>query len=199
MMASKVGMANAALTKIGGNAILSLTEATEEGRQCNSRFYETLDFLLQSHPWKFAIHRATLVPITTAPDYEYEYQFLLPTNPYCLKVFSVYHDYPFKVEGRYILCNYNSINITYIKRIADVNQLSPIFRELFALKLAAELAYPIAGSTAKGESLLTEFKQGLRVARSVDAQEGTPDNFKNGSWMTSRGKKSNRFVVAREY
>jgi hypothetical protein len=199
MMASKVGMCNAALTKIGGNAILSLTEATEEGRQCNSRFDETLDFLLQSHPWNFAIHRATLVPITTAPDHEWEYQFLLPTNPYCLKLLFVYLDHPHKVEGRYILCDSNAISITYIKRIADVNQLSPIFRELFAMKLAAELAYPIAGSTTKGESLLAEFKQGLRAARSIDAQEGTPDNFRNGSWMTERGKKSNRFVVAREY
>jgi len=198
-MASKVSMANAALTKIGGNAILSLTEQTEEGRQCNSRFDETMDFLLQSHPWNFAVHRVTLVPITTTPDHEWEYQFLLPTNPYCLRLLDLQNDYPHKVEGRYVLCNYASISIHYIKRIKDVNELSPMFRELFALKLGSELAYPIAGSNSLRQELLTEFARVLRVSRSVDAQEGTADNFRNGSWMTDRGKKSNRFVTARRY
>lgn len=197
-MASRVSMANAALTKIGGNAILSLTEETEEGRQCNSRFDDVLDLLLQSHPWNFAIHRATLVPLTTSPDHEYSYQYLLPTNPYCLKVFSVYNDYPHKVEGRNILCDYTPISITYIKRITDVNNLSPMFRELFALYLGAELAYPIAGSTAVRQELLSEFDKVLRVARSVDAQEGTADQFRLGSWYTERGAKSSRYVVSRQ-
>jgi len=198
-MASKVQMCNAALTKVGGNAILSLTEATEEGRQCNSRFNEVVDFLLQSHPWNFAIKRVTLTPLAESPDHEWEYQYLLPTNPYCLRLLDIYNDYPHKVEGRNILCNYTPISIHYIQRIADVNQLSAMFRELFALKLASEFAYPIAGSNAVRQDLRTEFAQMLRVARSVDAQEGTADNFRTGSWMKDRGRKSNSFVTAKQY
>lgn len=198
-MASKVSMANAALTKIGGNAILSLTEETEEARQCNARFDDVVDMVLQSHPWNFAQHRMTLVPLTTSPDHEWEYQFLLPTNPYCLKVNFIYEELPYKVEGRHILCNYTPIKITYTKRVVDVNDLSPMFRECFALYLAAELAYPIAGSTTKGESLLAQFGALIRPSRSIDAQEGTPDNFKDGTWMTDRGRKSSRFVVAKRY
>ena len=190
-------MANAALTKIGGNAILSLTEETEEGRQCNSRFDDVMDALLQAHPWNFALKQATLAPLATAPDHKWAYQFLLPTNPYCLKVIEVYNDPDFKVIGRNLMCDDSVVSITYIKRITDVNNLSPMFRELFALKLGAELAYPIAGSTAKGESLLSEFSQVLRIARSVDAQEGTPDNLKTGSWYNERGQRSSRYVIAR--
>lgn len=196
-MASIVAMCNAALTKVGGNNILSLTEETEEARQCNSRYKEVMDFLLEAHPWNFATHRATLTPLTTDPDHEWEYQYLLPTNPYCISVRSVYNDYPYAVEGRYILCNYTPISITYTKRITDVNMLSPLFRELFALKLASELAYPIAGSTTKGDALLAEFGQMLRLARSRDSMEGTPDNFRNGSWTNNRGAKSGRYVIAR--
>ena len=196
-MASRVSMANAALTKIGGNAILSLTEETEEGRQCNSRFDDVLDNLLQSHPWNFAQHQATLTPLSTTPDHRWEYQFLLPTNPYCLKVVEVYHDPEFKVYGRNLMCNDSTVSILYTRRITDVNDLSPMFRELFALKLGSELAYPIAGSTAKGESLLAEFATTLRVARSVDAQEGVPDSLNTGSWYNERGQRSSRYVVAR--
>ena len=197
-MASKVGMANAALTKIGGNAILSLTEETEEARQCNTRFDDIMDLVLQSHPWNFAQHRATLVPLTDSPDHEWDYQFLLPTNPYCLRVNEVYNNPNYKVEGRKLLCNDSSVSITYTKRIVDVNDLSAMFRECFALYLASELAYPIAGSSSKGESLLVQFNALIRPTRSIDGQEGTPENFKTGTWYNERGQKSSRYVIARQ-
>jgi len=198
-MSSLVGMINASLVKVGGNTILSLTEGSEEARHCNIRYQEIMDTLLQSHPWNFSIHRATLTPLTTTPNHEWDYQFLLPTNPYCLKVLSVYDDYPFKVEGRNILCDEASIDIKYIKRVTDVNTLSPIFRELFSLYLGSELAYPIAGSNSLKQQLLAEFTRMLSVARSIDGQEGTPQKFKTGSWISSRGRGSSRYAVARRY
>lgn len=198
-MASKVQMANAALTKVGGNLILSLTEGTAAARACNTRFDDILYSLLQDHPWNFAVERATLVPLTAAPNHEYDYKFLLPTNPYCLKVLDVYLEVPYKVEGRYILCNESSIDIKYIKRITDVNELSPMFRELFSLKLAADLAYSEAGSVNLKQQLLEEFNRLLREARSIDAQEDTPDEFRKGSWTRNRGRGSSRHVVARQY
>ncbi len=195
-MASKVGMCNAALIKIGANEITSLTEDSEEARKCNARFQDVLDALLESHPWNFAMERATLAASSTAPNHEYDYKFLLPQRPYCLRVVQVYNDYPYKVEGRYIFTNYSDISIKYIKRVTDMNELSSMFRECFSIYLAAELAYPLAGSTALRQELLGEFSQLIRQARSKDAQEETADNFKNGSWYTSRGVKSSRYVVS---
>jgi len=198
-MASLVGICNASLQKVGGNTILSLTENSEEARHCNTRYQEIMDALLQSHPWNFSIHRATLTPLTTAPNHEWDYQFLLPTNPYCLRTLELGEQYPYKVEGRNILCNYTPIDIKYVKRVADVNQLSPLFREVFSLYLASELAYPIAGSASLKGQLLQEAAMLLRRAQSMDALEDTPDNFRDGSWFTVRGNRSSRYVVARRY
>lgn len=197
-MASKVAMCNAALTKIGANVITSLTEASEEARICNARFNDVLDALLESHPWNFAIERATLAASADAPNHEYSYKYLLPQRPYCLRVVSVYNDYEYKIEGRYLYTDYSNISITYVKRVTDMNELSPMFRECFSLYMAAELAYPIAGSNALRQELLGEYDRAIRLARSKDAQEETADNFRNGSWYTGRGKKSSKFVVSNQ-
>ena len=194
-MASKVGMCNAALIKVGANEITSLTENSEEGRKCNARFQDILDTLLESHPWNFAMERTTLAASSEAPNHEFDYKFLLPQRPYCLRVVQVYNDYPYKIEGRYLFSNYSDISIKYIKRVTDMNELSSLFREAFSLYLAAELAYPLAGSTALRQEILGEFTVAMRMARTKDAQEETADNFKNGSWYTCRGVKSSRYVV----
>ena len=192
-------MCNAALIKIGANEITSLTEDSEEARKCNARFSEVLDSLLESHPWNFAIERATLAVSAESPNHEWEYKFLLPQRPYCLRVVQEYNTFPYKIEGRYLFSNYADINIKYVKRVTDMNDLSSMFRECFSLYLGAELAYPLAGSNALRQELLSEFKFAMRQARSKDAQEETADNFRNGSWFTSRGVKSSRYVVGRQY
>jgi len=195
-MASKVGMCNAALNKIGANEILSLTEDSPEARKCNARFQDLLDALLQAHPWNFAVERVTLTASATAPNHEYSYKFLLPTRPYCLQVLRVYGDYEYKIEGRYLYTNYSDINIKYIKRVSDVNELSPLFREAFSLYLGSELAFPIAGSNALKQSLAAEFTALLKLARGRDSQEDTSDQFLDGTWITNRGIARSRYVVS---
>lgn len=175
--------------------ITSLTEDSEEARLCNARFNDILDEMLESHPWNFAIDRATLSASSETPNHEYDYKFLLPQRPYCLRVVKEYNDYSYKIEGRYLFSNYSDINITYVKRVTDMNELSSLFRECFSLYLAAELAYPLAGSNALKQQMYAEYERLIRQARSKDGQEETPDNFQNGSWYTNRGIKSNRFVV----
>jgi len=198
-MSSLVAMSNAALSKVKANSILSLTEDSEEARACNSRYQDIIDSLLQSFPWNFATERTTLTPLTTSPEFEFDYQFLMPTNPYCLKVLSVYEGYTYKVEGRNILCDEASIQIKYTKRVTDVNQMTPLFRELFSLHLAADIAYKFAASSSLKAELLAEAGRLIRIARSMDAQEGTPTGFKTGSWIAVRGKGHKKFVVARNY
>jgi len=185
-MASKVGMCNAALRKVGANTINSLTEGSEEARICNERFDEILDTLLQLHPWNFALHRAELSVTLPAPAFGYTNKYLLPTNPYCLKVESEDAGYDYVIEGRYLLSNYGTIKIKYIKRITDVNDLSAAFRECFSDYLAGELAVPLTGSLQLKGLMLQQFGASFKWARLRDAQEGTPETQPEGSWITTR-------------
>lgn len=179
-------MCNAALRKIGRNTINRLDEGSEEARICNERFDEILDTLVSMHPWNFAIHRAELAASATDPDFGYTNQYLLPTNPYCLRVLEEDSGYDFVIEGRYLLSDYGTIKIVYIKRITDVNELSPSFREAFSDYMAAELAIALAGSLQLETLMLQRFQQSFKLARLVDAQEGTAKELPQGSWIDNR-------------
>lgn len=198
-MASKVAMCNAALIKIGANEITSLTEDSEEARKCNARFDDILDMLLESHLWNFATKRATLAASSTSPTWGYNYKYLMPQRPYCLRVDRVYNNEEYKIEGRYIHTDATSLSIRYIYRVTDMNELGSMFRECFSLYLAAELAYPLAGSSALKQELLNEFTVAMRQARSKESMEETADQFQHGSWYKDRGRMTKRYVVARRY
>lgn len=185
-MASKVGMCNAALIKIKADTITNLTEGSEEARVCNARFDDILDTLVSSHPWNFAIERAELAPLAQAPAFEYSYQFLLPTNPYCLRVMKEYNGYEYKIEGRNLLADINLVQIQYIKRVTDVNVLSPLFRESFSDYLAADIAVNLTGSLQLKQLMLVHFSNSFKEAKLRDSQEGTRDTTPVGPWITDR-------------
>jgi len=54
---SAVGVANIALSKIGAQRIVSMTEATENARLLNAIYGTIRDEVLRAHPWNFAIKR----------------------------------------------------------------------------------------------------------------------------------------------
>ena len=79
-MASDVGIANAALRKLGQSPITSFSEANKAGRIANERFAESRDALLAEHPWNFALKRVSLAASATAPEWGYNNAFPLPTD-----------------------------------------------------------------------------------------------------------------------
>ena len=85
-MATEVSICSNALRKLGDDPITSLTEDTERARLCNAFYESSRDSLLRSHPWNFAITRATLAKLSSTPAYGFAYQYALPTDPYCLRV-----------------------------------------------------------------------------------------------------------------
>ena len=85
-MASKVEICNSALVSIGASKISSLTENVKAAQEINAKFDIVRDHLFRSHPWNCLINRATLSQDSATPAYGYTYQYLLPTNPLCLKV-----------------------------------------------------------------------------------------------------------------
>jgi hypothetical protein len=185
-MASKVSISNDALIRIGADTIISMTEDCEQARVCNQVFDDAYDALLQAHNWNFATERAILSQQATGPLFGYSYKYLLPTNPYCLKVLELDGDDEYKVEGRYLLTDADSVSISYISRVSDLNKLSPLFRQTLSLYIASQVCYTLTGSATLKGSLTAEWKEIYRVARFEDAKEGTPEQFEPGTWKTIR-------------
>ena len=182
-MATDVSICSNALRRLGDSPITSLTDDTERARLCNAFFADARDSVLRSHPWNFAITRATLTKLTATPAYGYDHQYALPTNPYCLRVLGMeYPDYDFKIEndstfGRVLITNESTAKILYIARVTNAVLFDSMFVDVLTAKLAVDLAYPVTGSVQLQGQMEKLYQQKLSEARSVDGQEGTTEDF----------------------
>jgi len=191
-MATEVSICSNALRKLGDDPITSLTDDTERARLCNA-FYETArDSLLRSHPWNFAITRASLTQLSTTPAYGFAYQYALPTDPYCLRVLEMeYQDYIFKIEnlateGRVLLSDEGTAKILYIGRITDTALFDSLFVDTLTAHLSVKLAYPITNSTTLQAQMHKLYQAKLSEARSVDGQEGFIDDLVSDTFTDFR-------------
>lgn len=185
-MSSKVSISNQALVRIGVDTISSLMENSEQARLCNLIFSQNLDYLLQLYPWNFALVKASLAQSSTDPLYGYANAFQLPTDPYCLQVVEVENDYTYKIEGRLLLTNEPFVNITYIKRVTDINELSALFIETMVFYLASQLCLPLTNDKGINNDMQTKFQMALQKARLRDAQEDTAKTMRESSWVSVR-------------
>lgn len=195
-MASIVDICNSALNQIGASNIISLTEDSKAARLCNQRYTFVRDSVFRSHPWNCLTTRATLAPDTATPAFEFSKQFTLPTNPFCLRVLQLSNtDILYKIEGRKLLCNESSIEMIYVGRVEDGNQYDMLLIEALAAAMAADLAYPLVGSSALGANMYQLYQNKLTEARFVDATE---DNDINTSVLSdSRTVAADTFINAR--
>jgi hypothetical protein len=195
-MASVVDICNSALNQIGASNIISLTEDSKAARICNQRYNFVRDSVFRAHPWNCLTTRASLAPDTAAPAFQFSKQFTLPTDPFCLRVLQLSNtDILYKIEGRKLLCDESTIEMIYVGRVEDANQYDTLLTETIAAAMAADLAYPLVGSSALSANMFTLYQSKLTEARFVDATE---DNDINTSVISdSRTVAADTFINAR--
>jgi|TARA_R100000455_G_C6269847_1_gene125537 hypothetical protein len=191
-MATEVSICSNALRRLGDDPITSLTDDTERARLCNAFYADARDACLRSHPWNFAITRASLAQLSATPVYGFDYQFALPTDPFCLRVLAMeFEDYVFKVEnlstqGRVLLTDQETAKIIYIARVTDTTLFDSLFVDTLVAKLAADLAYPVTNSLKVQEQMYRLFQLKLSEARSIDGQEGFVDDLVSDTFTDFR-------------
>lgn len=168
-----------ALDKLGASRINNLdTDTSVPARKCQTHFEQTRDALIRSHYWRFASARAELSQDTVDPDFEYDSQFILPTDFMRFKSLYVDNRSPslttkitIALEGDRLLTNETAINMRYIKKVTDPAQFDPLFVEVFILKLALKLV-ALAGANPKMTATIgTELKEVMPKVRALDRQE----------------------------
>jgi len=182
-MATDVSICSNALRRLGDAPITSLTDDTERARLCNALYEDARDTVLRSHPWNFAITRASLAQLSSTPAYGFSYMYALPTDPYCLRVLEMeYPDYIFKIEndathGRVLVTDESTAKILYVARITNPTLFDAMFTETLTAKMAVDLAYPITGSATVQAQMEKLYQAKLSEARSVDGMEGFVDDL----------------------
>lgn len=185
-MATAVSISNLALTVLGADRITSLSDNTENARRITAIYDSCLEDVLRAHPWNFAITRIKLSLLVSTPAFGYDYEFQLPSD--CLRVIEVSDSInlitEFKIEGRKLLSNYDSIYIKYIANITDPNQYTSQFIFVLSSRIAAEIAYAITNNKANAELITQMYVARLQQAKETDAQESDSVNTIDGDLWT---------------
>jgi hypothetical protein len=189
-MSSKVDICNEALNLLGANTIASLSEASTTAVLCN-RIYDTeVDYLLRQHNWNSALREANLAAVTGTPVIGWLYKFLMPTDPYCLRVINVYdtsdNEENFKCRGRHIYSDVSSIDILYVGRITDPNEFDSMLMKTLVDLLAYRLSFPVTRSREVTAAMFQMFRNSMADAMSVDSQEGTPEQIQSEDLLDAR-------------
>ncbi len=195
MAVSETSIANRAITKLGANRILSLTQDSAGAKAMNAVFIDTRDAEFRDHPWSFATERAQLSALSTAPSWGYTRQFQLPADS--IRVLTVgdewiayraagitYREYPigttdeslFQIEGQKILTDLEApLKIRYTKRETDPAKFDPLFVDTLACRLALETAADIIDATTGDiQKLQLMYDESIRKAKRSNALEKPP-------------------------
>lgn len=172
-MTDFVTLGNKSLSKLGHyDFITSLTDPTKAAALIAINYESVRDAMLRGHPWNFAVKRATLAPLTTAPVWgDGSNYFQLPSD--CLRVLGMDDCYAqYNVESGMLYFNDTTANILYTARITDPNLFDALFVEAYTTMLAITICPGLTDSEEKMSALVTMYeKLNLPLARSVDGQE----------------------------
>ena len=180
MATSAVDICNSALNMIGASNIISLDEDSKAGRICKQRYTNVRDAVFRSHVWNCLVNRVQLTADVSAPTFEFQYQYTLPTDPYCLRVIKLeFLDTVYRIEGRKLLTNESQLKLIYVGRDENVSNYDQLLSGSIAAGMASDLAYPLVGSNTLAQQMFDMYQRKLSEARFVDATEGTPAQTEN--------------------
>lgn len=176
-MASKVKIANMALSRLGIAQITSLTDNTIEAKHMNLIFEEVVKEVSTEGVFTSTINRAVLNKTTNTPDFGFTDEFQLPTDPACLRVLSIDEEetgsYDYRIEGDKLLANISSMEIEYIGYLTNSGDYDEQLKRVIVAKLAADLAYPLTGSAGLADRMYQRYIQEFADAKAVDGQNGS--------------------------
>jgi hypothetical protein len=181
----EIEVMNSALMLLKDRRITSFDDGSERAALAKIRYALCRDSVLESHVWNFASVRVALSADPVAPAFGFTHKFLLPTNPWCIKVRDVDLRFPGAPQGawevgldengrRVILSNAETLKIRYTARVEDLNLWAPLAVTALTYLLASDFAGPITGQNAKTQQFQQSFKWAIGEAMTSDAREGTP-------------------------
>ena len=178
-MASVVNMCNSALNLLGASTISALTDDTKNARLCNQRYEPVRNRVFRSHAWNCLHKRVQLAQNSTAPVVEYDHAYSLPSD--CLRVLKIHNGttdsiataLDYKLEGRNIVTDQDTIFLIYIALDTDPNNYDTYLRESISHQLAADLCYAITNNASLANNYMARADERLREARFIDATENS--------------------------
>jgi hypothetical protein len=187
-VASDVSICSAALSLLGDKPIASLSEPNRTAATLCANIYPLAkDAIMRMHPWNCLGKRVILSPLSTTPAFEWGYQFTKPGD--MLRVITVGYDgqpEEYLIEGDVILARSNVLRLHYTIRKGE-GFWDALLTDLMIKRMTKDLAYPITKSASLAALKADEYKEALRLAKTVDGQENPPEQFDDSPFIAARG------------
>ena len=178
MATTQVKIINIALIRIGVATISSADEDSPAANAVRAIWDTIFDEVLEAAELSSCRARALLAQDESAPVGEdWDYQYSLPSSPYCIKVISVDPDVPYQIEGRKLLTDFDNSDgsdflCRYVKRVTDYSQLAPKLAVAIGLRLGYHVAPLLTdlGANAIGQ-ILEESERAILEAQIRDGMQ----------------------------
>lgn len=181
MAYSETDICNLALGMLDEAMLTSYVDDTGKvGRLCRLHYPLTRDALLRSHPWNFAIKRASLAADSVAPVSGWSYAYTLPSD--CLRLLPLQYKsaqggylLEHVIEAGKILTNQEApLPVVYIANVTT-DKFDALFIDALSKSLAVRLAQVITNKSSYTDRATQLANEAIRMARTIDGQEGTPE------------------------
>lgn len=179
-MNSETEVANAALIAVGEAQVTSIDQDSTAARLCARLLPRHRDGLLREFDWNFARAQAALAALDETPAHTWLYAYQLPAD--CLALLGSDIDTsdrvgsaeaaPWEVQGRRVLTGIPApLNIVYTRQVTAVGEMDAAFTEAWALRVARDLAMPLAQSAGLRDLLARDYLRAVRLARGTSYRE----------------------------
>ena len=160
---------------VGNKSITALSDDSDAGRIANLMYNRYRDATLRSHFWNGAMKRDTLGSVVGSPEFGFTNRHALPTDFIRLK--AIEGDPEFRLETtKYVMSNESAIKILYVYRVEDPGQLTDLYADALATRLASAFAARFRNPKLAVELWLM-YEKKLSYARFVDSTENTQDHL----------------------
>ena len=179
MATTKIDICARALIMIGAQPISSFSDGSTEALVASNIYDDVVEASLTRCRWRFATTQAELSLLGNAPTGRFDYAYQVPTSPAVLQIITITVNdivIPYSRYQNYIYVNgYGSNNKLIMDYIYKVGE--EYFPPHFRLALEYELAALFAGSVARDNGLIEQFKtlaeRQFLIAKNIDSTETT--------------------------
>jgi hypothetical protein len=189
---SIVSICNSAMSWLGEDPIVSLTDATKRAILLSNRYDPVRRRVLREHPWKCAKQQVTLALSTYVPLVTYDFAYALPAD--CLRFWDLPDNDQAEWEvgqdaaaGRLLFTNEEApLCGVYIYDLTDPTRMDAELVDVLALELALDLVGPLTEDKGKEDRIVAKLKDKKAAAKLVNADEASSKEWDEDIWLRAR-------------
>jgi hypothetical protein len=189
---------NMALSRLGEPRVSDIDENLPAAISARVHYEVVRDSLLRSHPWNWAIGRATLAQ-GTPPSFGWQYSYPLPADSLRVVTFNgrqaAKAESEFILEDGSILTDAAEAQITYVRRVIDPGAYDAIFVEVLSLRLAAAICMDVTALSSRRDEMEAYAARRMDDASFVDAGENKATVAGPVGWMRRHEDEAPREIL----